>query len=86
MEQGVLRVVADGHEIAHLQRPDVAGEMGLLRSAPRNATVSAVGPVDALRLDKADFLAAIGGHPVATSRADELVASRWAALRGAAAD
>ncbi len=86
IEAGTLRVMADGREVALLQRPDVAGEMGLLRSAPRNATVSAVGPVEALRLDETDFLAAIGGHPVASSRADELVAARWAALRGAAAD
>ena len=78
--------MADGREVALLHRSDVAGEMGLLRSAPRNATVSAVGPVEALRLDEADFLAAIGGHPVASSRAAELVAARWAALRGAAAD
>jgi CRP-like cAMP-binding protein len=79
-------VVADGQQVALLHRPDVAGEMGLLRRAPRNAGVSAVGPVDVLRLDEADFLAAIGGHPVASTRADELVAARWAALRAAPAD
>ena len=86
IERGTLRVVADGREVALLERPDVAGEMGLLRGAPRTATVTAVGAVDALRLDEDDFLAAIGGHPVASTRADELVAARWAALRSANAD
>jgi MFS family permease len=86
IEAGTLRVVAGGREVALLGRADVAGEMGLLRSAPRSATVSAAGPADLLRIEAADFLAAIGGHPDAGHRADELVAARWAALRSAAAD
>ncbi len=52
------------------------GELALLRAAPRNATVVAVGPGLLLALDRADFLSAVTGHARTREAADALVRQR----------
>ncbi len=42
---------------------EIVGELGLLRSAPRNATVVALEPARLLALDGADFLELVGESP-----------------------
>ena len=42
---------------------DVFGEVGVLMSAPRNATVRAKSPTDLYRLDKADFSRILRDNP-----------------------
>ena len=55
----------DGHEVSlHVLKPgDMFGEAALLDERPRSATVRASSPVEALKLDKAVFLAAVDLQP-----------------------
>jgi diguanylate cyclase (GGDEF)-like protein len=50
-------------ELALFGPGDFFGEMALLNDAPRSATVSAVGPVEALVLDKLDFRRLLSDRP-----------------------
>jgi CRP-like cAMP-binding protein len=49
--------------VATLEAPDVFGELGVVRGAPRNATVTSDGPVEVWRIDAEDFLAAMDRLP-----------------------
>ncbi len=55
---------------------DGFGEIALLRSVPRTASVRALDDVTALVLDRDDFLEAVTGHPASARAADSLVARR----------
>jgi hypothetical protein len=77
-------VVADGdlqvsvHELLrphHLGRGDGFGEIALLRSVPRTATVTAVTEARLLALESADFLAAVSGSRAGRTLAAETAAS-----------
>lgn len=50
IEQGTAEVVRDGERIATLGPGDVVGEIGLLRSEPRNADVRATAPMRVFQL------------------------------------
>jgi predicted MFS family arabinose efflux permease len=52
------------------------GEIALLRDVPRTASVSAVGAVTVLALDRDEFLAGVAGHPRSTDAAQRIVAER----------
>lgn len=52
------------------------GEVALLRDAPRNATVTAVGPVTLLAIGRGLFLEAVTGSSAATSAAETLTDHR----------
>jgi len=54
------------------------GEIALLRAIPRTATVSAVGDVELLALDRDTFLGAVTGHDPANAAANEIVGERLA--------
>jgi MFS family permease len=57
------------------------GEIALLRDVPRTATVSAVGEVTAVVLDREHFLAGVSAHPRGAAAAEATVQDRLAALR-----
>ena len=64
IEQGEVEVLDDaGKVIKVLTDGDVFGEVGVLMSAPRNATVRAKSPTDLYRLDKADFSRILRDNP-----------------------
>jgi len=72
-EEGVLAVRSAG---------ELVGEMALVDDLPRSATVTAEGPVRALRIPRAAFREAVGAHPEA---ALDLVRTLSARLREATA-
>jgi hypothetical protein len=76
--EGELVVDTDGHEIGRVGPGAVVGEIALLRSAPRMATVRALTPTRLLTIDGDEFLAAATGGAAALEAADELVEKRLA--------
>ena len=73
---GDAAVTVDGVPRPMLRRGDGFGEIALLRSAPRTATVTASGPLETLAFDRADFLAAVGGSAASAERAELLATAR----------
>jgi CRP/FNR family transcriptional regulator, cyclic AMP receptor protein len=71
---GKVRVTRGGREVASLGAGDYFGELALFDTAPRNATVTAVGTVSAVSLSRPAFRAAL----------DEMPAIRDALLHGMA--
>jgi hypothetical protein len=62
VEQGELKVTQDGLDVRRLGPGDSFGEVALLHSIPRTATVSAVEPSSLLSLDHEIFVATVTGH------------------------
>ena len=62
IESGELLVTQDGHDVRRLGPGDSFGEVALLHSIPRTATVSAVQPSSLLSLDHEIFVATVTGH------------------------
>ena len=60
---GTAEVLEDGETIATCSAGDGVGEIALLRSVPRTASVRSRTAVEALAISKADFLIAVTGHP-----------------------
>jgi MFS family permease len=73
---GEVAVSVDGHPVTTLRRGEGFGEVALLRNSPRNATVTAIGPVTLFALGGASFLAVVGGHAPTRSRAEDIAARR----------
>lgn len=76
--EGQLQVKRAGlrNVIALLSEGDVVGEMGLVSSEPRSATVQAKGQVQVLRLEREDFLRAIQRNPQFTLQLRRLALER----------
>src|SRR5581483_4743448 len=61
--EGNARVFRHGTPVADLQPGDVVGEVGLLNGTLRNATVTSLEPLKALRLDQDRFAELIWQRP-----------------------
>lgn len=83
VEEGTLDVLTDGRLIAQCGAGDCVGEIALLRSQPRMATVLTTSPVRLVVLDRGDFLAGVSGHARSTREADRLAGGRLNELAGA---
>jgi len=77
--EGAAEVTIDGRLVNTLQTGDFAGDIALLRSVPRTATVVAKGPVLALALERHDFLGAVAGNTPSARAADAVIGARLAA-------
>jgi hypothetical protein len=73
---GSAAVSVRGAPRPSLQRGDGFGEIALLRSIPRTATVTAEQPLRTLALGREEFLTAVTGNSMSTAAADELAAQR----------
>ncbi|MFN8148136.1 MAG: cyclic nucleotide-binding domain-containing protein [Candidatus Nanopelagicales bacterium] len=63
VDAGRCSVAVDGAPVTDLGPGDGFGEVALLLDVPRTATVTAAEPGRLLRVDRADFLAALGRSP-----------------------
>jgi len=75
---GEVVVTVDGAHLRHRRENDFFGEIALLRSTPRMATVSAAEPVVTLAIERGQFLTAISGHARSRGAADAVVSDRLA--------
>lgn len=75
---GVVEITRAGQVVNHVERGDGFGEVALLRSAPRNATCTAVTDTTLYALERDDFLAIVTGHPRSEEAAERLAALRTA--------
>ena len=67
---------AEGYQLARLGSGDFLGEMALLNDSPRSATVKAVGPVEALVLDKSHFRQLLLDRPDVSLKILEAMSAR----------
>ncbi len=73
---GEVEVQVDGAVRRREQAGDFFGEIALLRNVPRTASVSAVGPVSVLVIDRDEFLAGVTGHSRCAAEAERVVRDR----------
>ena len=73
---GEVDVQVDGAPRRRQHAGDFFGEIALLRDVPRTASVSAVGPVTVLVIDRVEFLAGVGGHPRSADAAERAARER----------
>jgi MFS family permease len=76
---GEIEVIVDGRTIARHGPGTGVGEIALLRSSPRTATVRAVTDVTGYSVDAATFLAAVAG-PAAAAVTERMVQARLARI------
>jgi hypothetical protein len=72
---GEVDVAASGRHLRTCRAGDGVGEIALLRSVPRTATVVARTPVSGFAIDASTFLAAVSG-PASAAAAEAVAASR----------
>jgi len=75
---GRARVTRRGRKVSELGPGDFFGELALLIDAERNATVTAVTPMEAIVLSRRDFEAALADAPRMTRRLLSGMAKRLA--------
>ena len=76
---GELDASTDGHFLRRCGRGEGVGEIALLRSIPRTATVVAHTAATVYQLDREPFLTAVLGHAPTQRRADRIAGLRLAA-------
>jgi len=74
VDSGELQVTQRGHDVRRLGPGDSFGEVALLHSIPRTATVTAVSASSLLSLDHETFVATVTGHAPTEDWADGAVA------------
>ena len=79
IEEGHVRVAVDGVPRRRLGPGEFFGEIALIREIPRTATVTTVGPVRALVIEREQFLASVGTHPRSVIAAEAIAEDRLAA-------
>jgi MFS family permease len=75
---GELDAWQDGHFLRRCRRGEGVGEIALLRTIPRTASVIAHTSATAYRLDREPFLTAVLGHAATQQLADRIAATRLA--------
>lgn len=73
---GRARVVRRGRTVARLRAGDFFGEMSLIDGGPRTASVLAVTPIRALKLEGQDFRRVVAGEPALALRILQALAGR----------
>jgi MFS family permease len=81
VDDGELAVTAAGRPLRRLGPGDHFGEIALLRSVPRTATVTASAPVKVFALDRDAFVGVVTGHAESAAAADAVIATRLGSLR-----
>jgi CRP-like cAMP-binding protein len=81
VERGQLTVEAHGVQGETLHPGAYFGEIALLRSSPRSATVRTDTAVTLLALERDDFIAAVTGHVGSKEAADAVIPNRLRTLR-----
>lgn len=72
---GRVAVSIDGRQVRQEQAGESFGEIALLRSVPRTATVEAMEPTEMVLLERVPFLEAVTGLPASTAAADAVIDS-----------
>ena len=75
---GRVGISVDGQEVREERAGESFGEIALLRSVPRTATVRAIEATEMVLLERGPFLEAITGVPASTAAADALIDARLA--------
>ena len=75
---GRVAVNVDGHPVREERAGESFGEIALLRSVPRTATVRALEPTEMVLLERAPFLEAVTGMQASTAIADAVIEARLA--------
>ena len=76
IEGGRVEVTQDGTVLREEGPGEFFGEIGLLRDAPRSATITAIEDTDLLTVTREDFLAAVRGAEESMAAANEVVLRR----------
>jgi hypothetical protein len=72
LASGEAEVLVDGRAVNHLQAGAAFGEVAVLRSVPRTATVVATTPTEVYRIDGTALLPVLSGHTASWSSADRV--------------
>ncbi|PKQ30316.1 MAG: hypothetical protein CVT60_00865 [Actinobacteria bacterium HGW-Actinobacteria-10] len=73
---GRVEIIRDGQSLGAFGPGDFFGEMSLLDSAPRSATIRAIDPTTCLMLSSWDFKALLEAHPSIAIKLLEILSRR----------
>jgi hypothetical protein len=76
LTSGRVAISVDGRSVREETKGESFGEIALLRSVPRTATVQAVEPTEMVMLERGPFLEAITGLPASVERANAVIDAR----------
>jgi MFS family permease len=81
IESGTVEVFEDSVRVREQGPGEHFGEIALVRSTPRTATVRAIDDVELLALDGERFVAAVTGHPRSAEEAEAVIGARLGSAR-----